>query len=186
MSEHETIADIIAEMRALSNPISDGIIAIDGRSIADRLEAAHKRELDALNEQITDLRQQRDLWSKRAAELVEKCNEQYAKLKQVGNAAKLREALEHIKDRLPHMLQYMRVHWEDASAGGYFDELMLVTDAALSAPPRNCDLSKVVEDPWRAWLDDESNWEDGNPKLEIHDWLLAPATEKEGGDDGNK
>lgn len=44
MNEQETIADIIAEMRALSNPISDGIIAIEGRSIADRLEAAHKRE----------------------------------------------------------------------------------------------------------------------------------------------
>ena len=41
---NETIADIIAEMRALSNPISDGIIAINGRSIADRLEAARRRE----------------------------------------------------------------------------------------------------------------------------------------------
>ena len=50
-----------------------------------------------------------------------------------GEVAKLREALKHIKDRLPHMLQYMRVHWEDASAGGYFDELMLVIDAALDA-----------------------------------------------------
>lgn len=44
MAEHETIADIIAEIRALSNPISDGIIAINGRSIADRLEVAHERE----------------------------------------------------------------------------------------------------------------------------------------------
>jgi hypothetical protein len=57
--------------------------------------------------------------------------------------------------------------------------------AALAAPPRNCDLPKVAEDPWRAWLDDKSNWEDGNPKLEIHDWLLAPATEKEGGNDAD-
>ena len=52
--------------------------------------------------------------------------------KEHGDCAKLREALKHIKDRLPHMLQYMRVHWEDASAGGYFDELMLVIDAALA------------------------------------------------------
>ena len=44
MSEQKTLAEIIAEMRALSNPISDGVIAINGRSIADRLEAAHKRE----------------------------------------------------------------------------------------------------------------------------------------------
>lgn len=44
MKEHETIVDIIAEIRALSNPISDGIIAINGRIIADRLEAANRRE----------------------------------------------------------------------------------------------------------------------------------------------
>ena len=50
-----------------------------------------------------------------------------------GDCAKLREVVKHIKDRLPHMLQYMRVHWEDASAGGYFDELMLAIDAALAA-----------------------------------------------------
>lgn len=47
---NETIADIIAEMRALSNPISDGIIAIDGRVIADRLEAAYRREVAELRE----------------------------------------------------------------------------------------------------------------------------------------
>lgn len=41
---NETYDEIIAEIRALSNTISDGIIAINGRRIADRLEAAHKRE----------------------------------------------------------------------------------------------------------------------------------------------
>ena len=44
MADNETTADIIAEIRALSNPISDSIIAINGRRIVDRLEAAHKRE----------------------------------------------------------------------------------------------------------------------------------------------
>ena len=130
MSEHETITDIIAEMRALSNPISDGIIAINGRIIADRFDAAHKRES--------------------------------------GNAAKLREALEEVLD-----------DYQDDCA------ISRMIHTALAAPARNCDLSKVVEDPWRAWLDDESNWEDGNPKLEIHDWLLAPATAKEGGNDAD-
>jgi len=61
-------------------------------------------------------------------------------------------------------------------------EIRDIARAALAEPARNCDVPKVMEDPWRAWLDDESNWdEDGNPKLEIHDWLFAPATEKEGG-----
>ena len=97
-----------------------------------------------------------------------------------GDCAKLREALKHIKDRLPHMLQYMRVHWEDASAGGYFDELMLVIDAALAAPPRNCDrfecaTTKAAADVWRK--------EDGG-KTAYYEWLLATATEKEGGTNG--
>jgi len=52
------------------------------RYYAYELEAAHRREVD-------DLRRQRDLWGKRAAELVEKCNEQYAKLKQVGNGPRV-------------------------------------------------------------------------------------------------
>ena len=93
MSEKpETTEDIIAEMR--------GIRVREFQDYADRLDAAHKREVDALNEQIADLRQQRDLWSKRAAELVEKCNEQYAKLKQVGDAAKLREAISNLRTAL--------------------------------------------------------------------------------------
>ena len=94
-----------------------------------------------------------------------------------GDCAKLRGALKHIKDRLPYMLQYMRVHWEDASAGGYFDELMLVIDTALSVPPRNCDrpecaTTKAAQDVWRR--------EDGG-KTAYYEWLLATATEKEGG-----
>ena len=62
------------------------------------------------------------------------------------------------------------------------DELICRIQALENRPKRNCDLPEVAKDPWRAWLDDKSNWdEDGNPKLEIHDWLLAAATEKEGG-----
>jgi hypothetical protein len=99
-----------------------------------------------------------------------------------GDASKLREALELC---VKGMCGFCRM---DAEARGMTTECVNGCEAfrkakaALAAPPRNCDLPKVVEDPWRAWIDDESNWEDGNPKLEIHDWLLAPATEEEGGD----
>ena len=93
MSEQKTHAEIIAEMRfhaqlsidAGNNKPGLGILATEGKitnDYADDLEEAHEREIE-------DLRQQRDLWSKRAAELVEKCNEQYAKLKQVGIPAVL-------------------------------------------------------------------------------------------------
>ena len=72
----ETIADIIAEMRALSNPLKDGIIAINGRQIADRLDAARKRDAD----EIADIKKRVKLWTDRADELRRKCDEQYAKL----------------------------------------------------------------------------------------------------------
>ena len=111
---HETITDIIAEMKGEAAQMFPELpIAV--LKLATRLDAAHRRER--------------------------------------GDCAKLREALKHIKDRLPHMLQYMRVHWEDASAGGYFDELMLVTDAALNAPPRNCDVGTAQEQikRWQAF-----------------------------------
>lgn len=93
-----------------------------------------------------------------------------------GDCAKLREALDESR-RIASGLGGCRLndYWK-------LNEIVRVCEAALSAPPRNCDVPEVAKDPWRAWLDDESNWEDGNPKLEIHDWLLAPATEKEGGD----
>ena len=137
MSEHETIADIIAEMRALSNPILDGIIAINGRIIADRFEAAHKRER--------------------------------------GNAAKLRDALKPVKRYLD----------------GYtvnILELRRTVDAALTAPARNCDRFASAEEAWDAydeWVELYRAKGETEPFNEFG-WLFAPATEKEGGDDGNK
>jgi hypothetical protein len=55
-------------------------------------------------------------------------------------------------------------------------------NAALSVPPRNCDRFATAEEARQAWLDDAGNWDEfGSPKLELHEWLYAPATEKEGG-----
>ena len=149
--ENETITDIIAEMRIfkcrdLSTGELEECTAIS-KYLADRLDAAHKRELDALNEQIADLRQQRDLWSKRAAELVEKCNEQYAKLKQVGDAAKLREALEKVRDA--HYTQEvggeMCEGFEVEADDGTGRPLICIVENALAAPPRNCDVHTADE-----------------------------------------
>lgn len=110
---HETIADIIAEIRALSNPISDGIIAIIGMSIADRFEAAHKRER--------------------------------------GNAAKLREALCEILSYIETFHKYIT-----PDKGEGLTALFAVADtirskarAALSAPPRNCDVGTAEEQAFR-------------------------------------
>lgn len=94
---------------------------------------------------------------------------------------KLREALELAKSTFETLIKFQGDEDFVKTWAELGREAMI---AALAIPPRNCDLPKVAEDPWRAWLDDESNWEDGNPKLEIHDWLLATATEKEGGNNG--
>ena len=140
---NETTADIIAEMRALSNPMSDGIIAINGRSIADRLEAALKRELSKNT-------------SKNGADFG-----------QLGDAAKLREALCESR-RIASGLCGCRLndYWK-------LDEIVRVCDAALAAPPRNCDrpecaTTKAAQDVWRK--------EDGG-KTAYYEWLLATTTE---------
>ena len=193
MDEQETITGIIREIRAEANAIeesarvslktgeswlgrpyteSDFESALDlaetKRKEADQLEAALRRELSKI------------------------CPKSGGDFGQFGDAAKLREALKHIKDRLPHMLQYMRVHWEDASAGGYFDELMLVINAALAAPPRNCDKYATADEALKAQeqMFNDSNFANGECKLGCPEcdnprvgckiaWLFAPATEKE-------
>ena len=112
---NDTIDGLLAEFRGYSAGMPPSYHVTmswaDFRRMLDRFDAAHRRE-----------RISPDGEAGAAKRSLEGCD-----------CAKLREALKHIKDRLPHMLQYMRVHWEDASAGGYFDELMLVIDAALAA-----------------------------------------------------
>ena len=97
------------------------------------------------------------------------------------NAAKMREALENVSFYLPYFLQYMRLHREDAEAGGYYERILEVVNAALSAPPRNCDrpecaTTKEAQDTWRK--------EDGG-KTAYYEWLLATYTEG-GTTDGKK
>ena len=63
----------------------------------------------------------------------------------VGNASAMREALEKVRFYLPHFLQYMRLHREDDEAGGYYEKILQVVNAALSAPTRNCDVGTCEE-----------------------------------------
>lgn len=49
-----------------------------------------------------------------------------------SNVAALHEALGQILYYLPHMLQYMRVHWEDATAGGYYEKIESIAKSALA------------------------------------------------------
>ena len=63
----------------------------------------------------------------------------------VSNAAAMRDALEKVRFYLPYFLQYMRLHREDEKAGGYYESILEVVSAALSAPPRNCDVGTAAE-----------------------------------------
>ena len=155
MSERrETIADIIAEKRfdATTRDQFDSAYIVD---FCDRLEAALKREL--------------------------------------GDAAKLREAL---KLCLRGMCGYCRM---DAEARGMTTECvngcqaMLDAKAALAVPARNCDrftnetdaqiaflnevcligVTSLKDDPFDGWAK--------QMKERYVQWLLAPATAKEGG-----
>lgn len=91
-----------------------------------------------------------------------------------GNTAALHEALKPVKRYLD----------------GYtvnILELRRTVDAALTAPTRNCDRFASAEEAWDAydaWV--ESYREKGETEpLNEFGWLFAPATEQEGGNDGN-
>lgn len=95
---------------------------------------------------------------------------QFYDAKPVVNAAKLREALVEARKVIKAM-------------GGYWaTETLPIIDAALSSPPRNCDrfggdIDKLREACARErGLNPEEDFPDVFP-----DWLLAPATEQEGG-----
>ena len=158
---HDAIDGLLAEFRgyAAGMPPSYHVTMSwhDFNRMLDRFDAAHKRER--------------------------------------GNSAALREAASYLTSIFSCDIQFLERHAKElrdtgAYGGGIIEHILhsiTLARAALAAPPRNCDLTKVTEDPWRAWLDDKSNWDEfGSPKLEIHDWLLAPATEKEGANDGNE
>ena len=92
--------------------------------------------------------------------------------KELGNAAKLREAVGYI-------LQYadsLACRDHDEHTRHYIDQIRKWAQAALAAPPRNCDrpecaTTKAAQDVWRR--------EDGG-KTAYYEWLLATATAKEG------
>ena len=113
----EILADILRDMR---NPENDYITNNDLRDLADRIEAAKKREYverefahKKVEEALSDEIAIRDEKIKQAA---------------TGNAAAMREALLRVKEARGRDLEYVTLADIDAEI-----------DAALAAPPRNCD-----------------------------------------------
>ena len=162
----ETVADIVAEMR---KDIAEGTVGIwsdfggeIARSYADRIEAAYKREIKATTEKssrvgnadtVREVAQEMLNTSMQAVtaeringwatRLAEACEQSVTDCNQFNNAAAMREALEKVRFYLPYFLQYVRLH--DAQSGGYYEKKLEVVNAALSAPPRNCDVGTAEE-----------------------------------------
>lgn len=168
MSE-KTHAEIIAEMRRRHFDVW----VSEFRSYADRLEAAHKREIDEAE------RRANHAAMKNVSESLAIVGPLYD-AESVGDCAKLREALSKSCAYFAVVLNagmFNRVHLE---------ALLNMAKAALAAPPRNCDRYPTFNDAIRA-LADKRGWHDAKWDSEryciLAQWLYAPAMEKEGGND---
>ena len=105
----------------------------------------------------------------------------------VGNAAKLREALEQVQKKINYLIGNLTV---SNSLVANRMEINGIINAALAAPPRNCEMFSTVDEVYKAWDDYLKKHPELPPSCKtsgsIIPWLFAPATEKEGGNDGNK
>ena len=185
--KNETIADIVAEKRRRADEIERDVSAkmksgemvsdqyarevIENlRREADRIEAAHKREVqDALD----------------TGGYVEACR---ARKKSVGNAAKLREVVE-LCDKIIH-------DGTIVCNCDIVDEARIKIKEVLSAPPRNCDVYPSVAEARNAFICEQCEHPCGDCTVCDDDyalcrpcgikWLFAPATEQKGAADGSK
>ena len=147
---------------------SFGLSADNYRIIADRLEAAAKRDEERAVEHAT-----------RHAEAVARDNcrdcvhNPNGKSYEGGNAAAMREALEKARGVIKAM-------------GGYWArETLPIIDAALSKPARNCDRFQVAAEALQEWQSlvkaKPNTWD-----FRYNYWLFAPAAERKGDGDGSK
>ena len=171
--KQETIADIVSEMRigdlCASDTAAQSMYINDFlASYADRIEAAEKREREATRE----------------------------KPSQVGNASKMREAL----NRADAVLRLI------SKSAWFIDANFAVTkavieagnaiEAALAAPPRNCDrlsadkCKQILKMEMDVYIPQEATDNDREiaqrTAYGVIDALFAPYTEQKGETDGSK
>ena len=172
MAEHETITDVIAWLRRPREG-ENAYLTLWRDEIADRLEATIKRERAKIEADALAV-----------GGIVEA-----ERKRERGDCAKLREACANIAEYARSAM----CHATDAHLLGYLNQIEGWSKAALAAQPRNCDVPLVVDGPAdnnadKAWLvfkqHNHDAYFDVPGLLRCIDWLLAPATEKEGGNDG--
>ena len=182
-SAQKSHAELIAEQLTNIESLGDGLPAVIAagalRKLLRHLDEAHTREIDEIKKQVADLQHP---------------------LIQVGNAAKLRNAAEVTLTTIKKCMDILNSIPSDCGYDGLVedvgDELCGLRDdfikAALAAPPRNCDVYSADELKviFKSELVTElpiANEHEKNlitiTAMRMIDTLLAPATEKEGGDE---
>lgn len=186
MNEQETIVDIIAEMRGMGN--YQRYSGDHARVLADRLEAAHRREREALKRIVAAsivaknanapewiLQRMADIFAMATTALAAPATTE--KSSTVGNAAKMREALEAC---IEAMCRYCRMEAGRDRVCVHGCETLKMANAALAAPPRNCDVGTAEEQDARF-----VEWRYSKPLrtelgLDALEWAQMPY--KEGGE----
>ena len=139
--KHETVADIVAEMRKRAEEVYAGQAGYpeswkdqmnddEIREIADRIEAAHKREREAGAEAAKICGEIGEIVGRDAA-----CHQPVTDCHGL-NAAAMREACENIAE----YAKTAACHIEDTHLLSYINQIESWAEAALSSPPRNCDV----------------------------------------------
>lgn len=158
------------EIRRIAATAKNGIIAINGKMIANRIDAAHKREVEKLNSVIQATVSRSD------AE-IDRLRREVAELrKQIGNAAKMREALKVVRGMVNEELEDLKDISDEVRADFFI--IRAWCDHALAKPPRNCDLYDGQE-AWLQWQYYCAKMAPRTLALKFSAWLLDTAKEKE-------
>lgn len=185
MANNETIADIVEEMRnraEAARQYDDGIVMLLN-TLADRLDAAHKREIEATAAKCCQLGR---LAGYGASEIKHQ-------QEPVGNAAKLREALEELMkftcNSCERRLCEDDAEEEDGQIVSSPCSAIIGARNALAAPPRNCDVPfrvegttwNIADKAWRVFRQTHPDAYFDTPNLvRCIEWLFAHAESEEG------
>lgn len=184
MSNNETLADILAEMR------EGCVFAWEGckfEGLADRIEAAYARDTGnaaALREALLSVRKAIDYRGGDLARYTLPVIDAALKTppEPAGNAAMMRMALEVLWDVIG---QFSNNFLDGQMQLVLSDRLIPAKNAyhhALAAPPRNCDRYATWKDAWDAFADAYFGPTDpGEMEYSFGVWLFAKAKEAPNG-----
>lgn len=155
----EPLAAILAEMRNRADTVIDGRVITERNLVpqeviedwSDRIEAAYKREHAEWHAETNAAKDARNrIACKMRYEFAAKCRACKA---EHCNSAALREALEEVLDKIDAWrTDGSMEHWQ-------YSQLFDICDAALAAPPRNCDVGDAAEQSERLAKFCKANYE---------------------------